>query len=116
MVAYTDKSKNYYSQELTALRAVREGGGRMPQKGNRTGLQEVHGAKGGVQPGRVAKENGEEGREGRGMAAVVVGAGSRQHSVVVGVGRAGFANSDQHGFDGETGNGGVTNFPFSIFT
>ena len=49
----------------------------MPQESNWTGLQEVRGAKGGVQPGRVAKENGEEGGEGRGMAAVVVGAGGR---------------------------------------
>ena len=47
----------------------------MPQKGNWTGLQEVHREKGGVQPGRVAKENGEEGGEGRGEATVVIGAG-----------------------------------------
>ena len=47
----------------------------MPQKGNWTGLQEVCGEKGGVQPGRVVKENGEEGGEGRGEATVVIGAG-----------------------------------------
>ena len=31
----------------------------MPQESNRTGLQEVCGAKGGVQPGRAEEENGE---------------------------------------------------------
>ena len=64
MVVYTDKSKIGWSQEFTALRAVQQSGGGVPQKGNRTRLQEVRGAKGGVQSGRTAKENGEEGGEG----------------------------------------------------
>ena len=49
----------------------------MPQKGNRAGLQEVRGEKSRVQPGGVAKEDGKEGREGRGMVMDAVGAGSR---------------------------------------
>ena len=74
MVVYTDKSKINRNQELTALRAVCEGRGRMPQESNRTGLQEVRGKEGGVQPGGAAKENREEGGEGGGTAADVVGA------------------------------------------
>ena len=78
----------------------------MPQEGNRTGLQEVWREESGMQLGGAAEEDRKEGREGRGMAAVVVRARGRQRSVVVGVGRAGFADSDQHGLDGEIGNGG----------
>ena len=47
----------------------------MPQEGNWTRLQEVCRKEGGVQPGRVAEENGEEGGEGRGEATDIVGAG-----------------------------------------
>ena len=61
---FIDKSKNNHSQKLTALRAVCKGRGGLPQKSNRTGLQEVRGEEGGVQSGRTAKENGEEGGEG----------------------------------------------------
>ena len=48
MVVFTDKSKISWNQELTALRAVCEGGGGVPQESNRTGLQEVRGEEGGV--------------------------------------------------------------------
>ena len=106
MVVFTDKSKVNRSQELAALRAVCEGRGGMPQKGNRTGLQEVRGEKSGVQLGRAAKEDGEEGGEGRGKAADVVRARGRQHSVVLGVGGAGVADSGQLRYDGKVGNGG----------
>ena len=78
----------------------------MPQKGNWTRLQEVHGEEGGVQPGGVAKENGEEGGEGRRKVTDVVGAGGRQHSIVVRTSGTGLANSDQYGFDGKVGDGG----------
>ena len=47
----------------------------MPQKGNRTGLQEVRRKESGVQSGGTVKEDGEEGGEGRGEAAGVVRAG-----------------------------------------
>ena len=106
MVVFTDKSKTSWSQELTALRAVCEGGGRVPQKGNRTRLQTVRGEEGRVQPGGAAKENREEGGEGRGEATDIVGAGGRQCSVVSGVGGTGLANSGQHGLDGKVGDGG----------
>ena len=68
----------------------------MPQKGNWTGLQEVRREEGGVQPGGAAKEDGEEGREGRGEAT----------DVVVRIGGTGLANSSQYGFDGKVGDGG----------
>ena len=78
----------------------------MPQEGNWTGLQEVRGEKSGVQPGGAAKENREEGGKGGGEAMDVVRARGQQHSVVAGAGGAGFANCDQHGFDGKVGDGG----------
>ena len=68
----------------------------MPQKGNRTGLQEVRGEEGGVQPGRVAKEDGEEGGEG----------GRKATDVVFGVSGTGLADSGQYGLNGKAGNGG----------
>ena len=77
----------------------------MPQESNRTGLQTVHREEGRVQPGRAAKENGKEGGEGGGKATGIVGAGSRQYSVVARTGGTGFANSDQYGFDGEVSDG-----------
>ena len=68
MVVYTDKSKISWSQEFTALRAVQQSGGGMPQESNRTGLQEVRTEEGGVQPSRAEKESGKEGGEGGGEA------------------------------------------------
>ena len=106
MVVYTDKSKNYYSQELTALRAVYKGGGGLPQKSNWTGLQTVRREEGRVQFGGAVEENREEGREGGRKVADVVGARGRQHSVVFGTGGVSVANRDKHGPDGEVGNGG----------
>ena len=47
----------------------------MPQKGNRTRLQEVRGEEGRVQPGGAVKENRKEGGEGGRKVADVVGAG-----------------------------------------
>ena len=57
------------------MRAVCEGRGGMPQKGNRTRLQEVCGEEGGMQLGGAVEKDGEEGGEGRRTAANVVGAG-----------------------------------------
>ena len=71
---FIDKSKNNHSQELTTLRAVCKGGGGLPQKSNRTGLQTVRREEGRVQLGGAAEENGEEGGEGGGEATDVVGA------------------------------------------
>ena len=72
---FIDKSKNNRDQEFTALQAVHKGGGGMPQEGNRTGLQEVWREESRMQLGGAAEEDGEEGREGRGTAVDVVGAG-----------------------------------------
>ena len=77
----------------------------MPQKGNRTGLQEVRGEEGGVQLGGAVEKDREEGGEGRRMAADIVGAGGQQYSVVVRAGGTGLANSGQYGFDGKVGDG-----------
>ena len=59
-----------------------------------------------MQSGGAAKEDGKEGGEGRRTAADVVGAGGRQHSVVVIIGGTGLANSGQYGLDGKVGDGG----------
>ena len=69
----------------------------------------VRGEEGGVQPGGAAEKDREEGGEGRRTAADVVRARGRQHSVVVGVGGTGLANSDQYGFDGKVSDGGRQN-------
>ena len=82
----------------------------MPQKGNRTRLQEVRGVKGGVQPGRAAEEDRKEGGEGRGTTMDIVGARGRQCPVVSRISGAGLADSGQHGHDGKAGNGGGENW------
>ena len=72
---FTDKSKIKWNQKLTALRAVRKGGGGMPQEGNRTGLQEVWREESGLQLGGAAEKDGEKSREGGREAANIVRAG-----------------------------------------